>query len=53
MFTKEPTRLTSFHVLDGVTFYLAETDENPDDDFTTNRFAKHPSIAQEPPGDED
>lgn len=30
---EKPSRLTPFHYRDGVTIYLAETDENPDDAF--------------------
>lgn len=29
----EPSRLTPFHFGDGVSLYLAETDEKPTDDF--------------------
>lgn len=40
IFTEKPTRLTPFHVNDGTSFYLSETDERPWDDFLTNRYAK-------------
>ena len=38
-------------VNDGLTIYLSPADDNPDDDFTTNRFAKLPSVAEKVPGD--
>lgn len=31
--SKTPDRIHRFHYRDGVTIYLAETDENPDDNF--------------------
>lgn len=40
IWTEKPTRLTPFHFRDGVTIYLAETDENPDDDFLTNGVSR-------------
>lgn len=32
--------MTPWHYRDGTDVYLAETDENPDDLFTTDKFAK-------------
>lgn len=46
VFMEKPTDLTPFHVNDGLTIYLSPVDDNPDDDFTTNPFAKLPSVAE-------
>jgi len=35
--SEKPSRLTPFHYRDGVTVYLAETDENPDDNFLSGQ----------------
>lgn len=44
------SKLTPFRYDDGHRFYLAEWDENPDDDFTTNPAAKPPGlVAQKSP----
>lgn len=37
VWSEKATRLSPFHYRDGVTVYLAETDENPDDDFLAQR----------------
>lgn len=43
--------MAPFHVKDGLSIYLSEVDDHPDDDFTTNKYAKLPSFAQKPVGD--
>jgi hypothetical protein len=46
IFSEKPTKMTPFHVMDGMSFSLSERDDNPDDDFTTNKYAKY---AKSPP----
>lgn len=49
VFGEKATPLTPFHVEDGLSIYLSEVDDNPDDDFLTNKFAQpaRPSVAQQ------
>lgn len=47
IWSKEFSKLTPWHYRDGVMLYLAETDENPDDDFLGQ------SVAQQTPGQDD
>lgn len=44
VWSARPTLLTPFHFQDGVRFYLAETDENPDDDFLQQKPAEQPGF---------
>ena len=37
LWSEKPTWVTPFHFQDGVSFHLAETDENPDDDFLNQK----------------
>ena len=46
MFTAKPTTATPFHVRDGVTLWVSETDLSPDDDFLSDAA----SVAWQPTG---
>lgn len=48
IWAEEFSNLTPWHYRDGVTIYLAETDENPDDDFLDESTELKHSDGQDP-----
>ncbi|MBO9523915.1 MAG: hypothetical protein J7518_20465 [Nocardioidaceae bacterium] len=52
LWSETPSRATPFHFLDGHSLYLAETDENPDDDFLSQRTGQTRLFGQASEADE-
>lgn len=44
IWAESPSWITPFHFQDGVRIYLAETDENPDDDFLNQKPSNGPGF---------
>lgn len=45
VFMEKASEMTPFHVGDGLSFYMSERDDDPDDEFLTDKFAKPTDIS--------